>query len=754
MLSYILFVVMLLIVVGGVVYSSFITTLRREVETSNVAALTQIRNIVDLRVREMKRISARISANPRLTSFVLANEGGYASYCAVQELNDYRSNNGFIYDIALYYRHGDSSRIYAASGTYSIDLFFDNVYQYERWGKQDFLNTLESIKYPLMRPVEAVDLNGTEPTGFATFLCPVPVASAHPYGVLIFLIEENALKSIVKDVLKDYTGMFLILDERNLPLLSLLSGKIDNIRQDVINLPKTRISEPISKMTIRREQYSVVRLSSEFNGWRYITIMPTAQFMKKVRASRLIFDFTVVGVLMLGIIMSFYFANSSYRPLRRLVEALRGQSNESANQDYTDEIAFISNTILQVTKENQGLTSKLRNKVGIMKEQLLLQLLYGKIQDGNDIGDMLEISGINLTEPYFVVAQLLIDDYEGFKNSNTQSMQDILRFSMVSATEELCAEVGHGYGMDLVDNIGLVFLLNLSQNDPEQLENFIQHMKGVFNEYFNITLTVGIGNIYSQMSMISASFNEARTAAYYRLVKGRAQTIYYHEINARNEIRYCYPAEQELQLVMAIRQGDSGQAQRIINSIIGNLREQHPAPETIRYVWFGIIITVAKIIDEMGLSAAECVGDKIEDLMTMQFETMESLTDRLSTLCLTVSEYVDRHKRSRKTDLKNKIMTYITTNYRDNNFCVDQLADVFALSPSYITRFFKDQTGYSLKQYIDILRMERIKVLLKTTNMTLKEIIHRVGYVDETNVIRKFKKSEGITPIQYRTIAK
>ena len=212
MLSYILFVVILLTIVGGIVYSRFISTLRREVETSNVSALTQIRAIIDLRIKEMKKISIQISANPQLTSFVLANGGGYASYCAIRELNDYRANNGFIYDIALYY--GNTPSIHAASGTYSIDLFFDYVYQYENWGKSGFLKILDSLKYPLMRPVESVDLNGSNPTGFATFLCPLPVASAHPYGAVVFLIEENVLRSIVKDILKDYTGLILILGSR------------------------------------------------------------------------------------------------------------------------------------------------------------------------------------------------------------------------------------------------------------------------------------------------------------------------------------------------------------------------------------------------------------------------------------------------------------------------------------------------------------------------------------------------------------
>ena len=507
-------------------------------------------------------------------------------------------------------------------------------------------------------------------------------------------------------------------------------------------------------MSVQGKQYSIVKLTSNFNGWQYLTVMPTAQFMKRVRASYLVFNLTVIGVLLLGIVMSFFFANNSYRPLRRLVDALKGQANDGGNRQYGDEIDFISDTILRVTKENKSLMSRLKSKGGMMKEQLLLRLLYGKIQAGEELDEMLEISGMKLMESCFTVVLLLIDDYEGFSKSNTQAMQDVLRFSMIGATEELCAEFGDGYGMDLVDSHGLVFLLNFSYDNPEKLSHFILRVKDFIREYYGITLTAGIGNTYSQASMIGASFNEARTAAYFRLIKGQDQIIFYREIEERSESKYCYPAEQELHLVMAVKEGNAAQAATVIGHLIENLRCQHPTPETARYVWLGIVITLAKVFDEMGINAIECVGDKIEDLMTVKSETVETLEKRLIDLYVRACEYVERHKKSRKAALKDKIMIFISDNCNDSNLCVDHLADAFTLSPSYITRFFKEQTGYSVKHYIDILRMEKIKSLLRTTNLTLKEIVIQVGYVDETNVIRKFKKSEGITPIQYRAIAK
>ena len=634
MLSYILFVVVLLIAVGGVVYSGFLTTLRREVETSNVAALTQFRKIVDLRLREMKMIAARISANPQLTSYALRGQGGYASYCAVRDLNEYRSNNGFIYDLALYYQTGDDSTIYAASGTYSLDLFFGHVYRFAQWGKDGFLDALRDLKYPTMRPVETVNLNGTDPTGFAVFLCPVPVSSARPYGAVIFLIEEDVLGGIIKDTLKDYAGLVLIMDGAGTPILSVSSGGLAVDVPGVLSrLKRWDASAPVGRISHAGEQYSLVRLASDLNGWQYLTIMPTAQFMKKVRATYLVFNLTILGIFVLGITMAFFFANNSYRPWRKLAEVLRGQAGEH-EREYADEISFISETIHQVRQENQGLISRLKSKAGMMKEQLLARLLYDRIQDSADFEDMMEMAGIKFTEPYFTVIQLLIDDYDGFQKANAHARQEILRYSMIAATEELCSEIGAGYGIDALDSQGLVFVLNAACDERDGLQVFIRHVKDFYQEYFNVTLTVGVGNMYTEPAFIAASYNEARTAAYYRLLMGRNQTIFYQDIKDRHETGYCYPAEQEQQLIIAIKQGDIARAEQIIEHIVAHLMERQYSPEAVRYVWFGVMTTIARVLEEAGVDAVTCLGEKIEDLMAARFETVELLENRLMELSL------------------------------------------------------------------------------------------------------------------------
>ena len=57
-------------------------------------------------------------------------------------------------------------------------------------------------------------------------------------------------------------------------------------------------------------------------------------------------------------------------------------------------------------------------------------------------------------------------------------------------------------------------------------------------------------------------------------------------------------------------------------------------------------------------------------------------------------------------------------------------------------------------QYIDQKRFEESKRLLTTTTLPIKNIVGQVGYTDEANFSRKFKKYEGVTPTQYRSMQK
>jgi AraC-like DNA-binding protein len=78
------------------------------------------------------------------------------------------------------------------------------------------------------------------------------------------------------------------------------------------------------------------------------------------------------------------------------------------------------------------------------------------------------------------------------------------------------------------------------------------------------------------------------------------------------------------------------------------------------------------------------------------------------------------------------------------------LAQMAGLSPDYFAELFKQQTGCSPRDYLQLLRVHRACQLLQSTSLNVKEIAGRLGYVDPFHFSRQFKAFQGVSPSEYR----
>ena len=88
--------------------------------------------------------------------------------------------------------------------------------------------------------------------------------------------------------------------------------------------------------------------------------------------------------------------------------------------------------------------------------------------------------------------------------------------------------------------------------------------------------------------------------------------------------------------------------------------------------------------------------------------------------------------------------------YSDPDLNMASLADQLGISPVTLAVEFKNETGISPSDYLAVVRLERAKELLRTTDQLVKQVSEAVGYDDDHVIIRRFKKYTGKTPGQYR----
>ena len=128
-----------------------------------------------------------------------------------------------------------------------------------------------------------------------------------------------------------------------------------------------------------------------------------------------------------------------------------------------------------------------------------------------------------------------------------------------------------------------------------------------------------------------------------------------------------------------------------------------------------------------------------EDIIKASNAALVSVVNKVAT-----EQHVNRGREERLVE----ILTFIQRNYK--NVTLDDLADQFHLSRPYISKYIKEKSGETFQDVLRIERLKRAKTLLKDTGKSIEKIAEEIGYDNVEHFNRLFKKTYGMTPVQYR----
>lgn len=131
------------------------------------------------------------------------------------------------------------------------------------------------------------------------------------------------------------------------------------------------------------------------------------------------------------------------------------------------------------------------------------------------------------------------------------------------------------------------------------------------------------------------------------------------------------------------------------------------------------------------------------------FVDLSELKVALKEICLSVARDVELHKKNNALGVMGEIVKYINRHYNENLNLKD-LATRFYMNSSYLGQLFKKTMGIHFKSYLQKLRIEESKKLLKSSNLKIYEVASKVGYEDANYFVVKFEESEGVSPSFYR----
>lgn len=740
-----LFILILPIVIASFLLSTYSQRLRSAIIQNNQAILLNNAKYIDERFLAANKLSYQLSLNPRVrrhasisnlildrnrmnlyeltkdfASYQGASPNGQNSYLYFDEIDsvvgpNYHSNNEMFYGL-----HIDPDSIsFDEWSRFLKDESHYNFISIKSTKGEEFLLYTQDIKLN----------NTTSKVRLLSFI------SSHS---LFHSLEQNAqvdhyywmIASVPTDRDKDFFGDILL---SNLPESELT-------QEDYAQL----IKENTSDLQIQDEQMMMKSVESEVVPLTYISFVPTDTYWNLIKDLKVLIIVSSILTFGFGTVLIIFFIRKQYQPLQNLLNLIHSrQEIESGKQG--NEYQRISDSIenllaVQLTTENRIEEQNLR-----LRESLFNRLLHGNVTETWLEQINLASLGVAFEQPFFTLIVLYFE-----KNNGDQDLAD---FIVTNIFEELMApksEIYHFTNQHL-----LTFIVNHPTNSHDWLDFVDKNLERtiqITEKNFALRFRVAVSRPMNKLLDLDIAYAEATALLTNKILQNEDADIFYVSHAGPEE----YVGESDTiseiyrnKLANALQVGKKDDSVQVILDIFKHYKNFSLHYKNWQYINFQILNVL------LDLMTSDCRQECLrkDPYLNLEKKLLRG-EDPLPFFAELIADFFPDEEsinEIKNDSLADAIRSYVELNYRNPDLNVNYIGRHFALTPTYLAKLFKEQTGVALLDFLNQVRINSSKIeLIQNPDLSILEIAEQNGFTNQNTYIRLFKKFEGITPGKFR----
>lgn len=309
---------------------------------------------------------------------------------------------------------------------------------------------------------------------------------------------------------------------------------------------------------------------------------------------------------------------------------------------------------------------------------------------------------------------------------------------------------------------GMAFIIKAEHQEEidKRVELWIKELKNIAEIYTDLSYFGGVGVPVIRFSEIRESYRAAGKAFAYRYMTEQCQILTYQKLSniqrAENsdstELGDVDVSGWDKEAVEHFLRDSSLEAadyfiEDYLERIAGNLESlmfRH-------YILMDIYVTASRYAKEIGISD-EVIGETLQGIDQMM-KASQSLTETKNKIRKILKQALilrDTVSQKRYSQLLEHARSYIDKNYQNESISLSAVAAQVNLSSSHFSAIFSQEMGITFIEYLTSVRMKQARHLLRFTDLRASEISYRVGYKDPHYFSYLFKKTQGISPKNYR----
>lgn len=302
----------------------------------------------------------------------------------------------------------------------------------------------------------------------------------------------------------------------------------------------------------------------------------------------------------------------------------------------------------------------------------------------------------------------------------------------------------------------ILLLLESAQEKMSSVNTVLEHILGealrMGSKYSGLKVAFSVGKpvrLDTNVMGLEETLDSARTALNKRFTDGYGRILLAE--NNRAAENSDIDADMLKNLGKAVRSTSESEITQQINAIYDAVRSEG-------YKNSNIYMTAAcKVNEELYqylrlFSSAEGMQQKLEEQLGKRMIEATGITELKKLLVQHICENMEQLIGDSKSNLSPAIRTakiFIANNYKQD-IGLGDVARVVNLSSVYFSGLFKKEMGENFVDYLNRVRIDAAKVLLKDVRNNIGEIVEQCGFSDTRYFAKIFKRSVGITPSDYR----
>lgn len=389
----------------------------------------------------------------------------------------------------------------------------------------------------------------------------------------------------------------------------------------------------------------------------------------------------------------------------------------------------------------------------LIREDQIRKLLTGSIS----VGRFLEMRpGFAGHVREYRVLCCEIDHYREAMVRSQLKDRYLFKFSLLNILEECILGSCKGEIVELEENCFVAILWQDSQPEKESIlrcaEPLCAKINNVLKLYLNITASFGVSEIFSELDQLLEQTEYARLALQNKFFKGIAGTHFYMEEMRFEDRLLTLTSQEEQRLCANLDLLNQEGAEDILAQFLDKLcLKPLCSPDCARRSIRGVVhLLLRHIYREEALLAKQ---DR-QELSKMLEESvcLDTLDDAKKLLRLFTSKTIQKLKALQKESGRweiTKIKAY-ACQHIDEDITLEKAAGICNISKSYFSSIFKRETGEGFTDYLNRIKMEHARQLIREQGYKVYEAAFAVGISDESYFSKLFKKYTGQSPSAIR----